>query len=218
MTEKLKRRIYKIYINERPLVLAHKSMVPELREELPNLRLELFYRPRLQSLLNCIDILEKGGQDAIILYNSDDPKRIYEEVKSLYRLVRAAGGLVVNENKRVLMIFRRGFWDLPKGKMELLEARKDAAVREVEEETGLTNVTLKRKLLTTRHTFKSKTGKRVLKINYWYLMKGSGKQELIPQVEEDIKKVEWFDLEKAVLLEPMYKSVRDVLLAFKGLS
>ncbi|MCK7539615.1 MAG: NUDIX domain-containing protein [Marinilabiliales bacterium] len=63
---------------------------------------------------------------------------------SLFNIVIAAGGFVRNEKDEILFIFRRGHWDLPKGKLNhkkgIIEKKKDAAVREVMEETGIEKI------------------------------------------------------------------------------
>jgi 8-oxo-dGTP pyrophosphatase MutT (NUDIX family) len=105
-------------------------------------------------------------------------------------LIQASGGLVENENGEWLLIYRRGKWDLPKGKLEKGEKLDECAVREVEEETGLKKVQLVRPLCVTWHTYHEGT-KFILKESHWYKMKVGGKQSLVPQTEEDIHEVKW---------------------------
>jgi len=138
-----------------------------------------------------------------------------EELKKAFwkkfTIIQAAGGLVVNEENKLLMIFRRGKWDLPKGKLDKGETLEQCAVREVEEETGLANIKLLSHLLTTYHTYHEGT-KFVLKESYWYNMQVSGKQNLQPQLEEDILETRWVTLEEAVALFPeCFPSVVDVI-------
>lgn len=107
-------------------------------------------------------------------------------------IIIAAGGLVENENGDLLMIFRRGFWDLPKGKLDEGESIEECAVREVEEETGLKNVQLKEFLGITKHEYFDRYSTRdVIKETHWYRMYASQNEILIPQTEEDIQKIEW---------------------------
>ncbi len=104
----------------------------------------------------------------------------------------AAGGLVFNEKKELLMIFRRGFWDLPKGKLDKGETIESCAVREVEEETGLRNIELVSFIGITKHEyFDEYSNRQVVKESHWYEMKVSGDQQLIPQTEEDISEIKW---------------------------
>lgn len=126
-------------------------------------------------------------------------------------LVKAAGGLVLNEKEEVLLIHRRGKWDLPKGKLEKGEKLEDCAVREVEEETGLVNVKLLSPLLITWHTYHEGT-KFMLKESHWYTMKVTGEQQLVPQTEEDILQIEWVKQDAlAPYINEAFPSISDVL-------
>ena len=128
-----------------------------------------------------------------------------------FKLVKAAGGFVQNETGDVLMMFRRGKWDLPKGKLERNESTEDGAVRETEEETGLTNIKLISPLITTYHTY-HEGSKFIIKESTWFKMRVIGEQKLVPQTAEQITKVEWVnknDLSK--YLDNTFPSVKDVL-------
>lgn len=102
----------------------------------------------------------------------------------------AAGGIVENENREILFQFRRGVWDLPKGKLDDGESIEECAAREVEEETGLKNVELGELLGITTHYYVER-GVEIEKETYWYAMKVKGKQRLVPQTEEDITDLKW---------------------------
>jgi 8-oxo-dGTP pyrophosphatase MutT (NUDIX family) len=104
----------------------------------------------------------------------------------------AAGGLVLNEKKQILMIFRRGKWDLPKGKLDEGESIEACAIREVMEETGLTKLDLGPLLIITHHTYFDPWIKQeVIKETHWYQMNTHADQTLTPQTEEDIERIEW---------------------------
>jgi 8-oxo-dGTP pyrophosphatase MutT (NUDIX family) len=107
-----------------------------------------------------------------------------------FTLIQAAGGLVKNNENKILMIFRRGKWDLPKGKLDKGEILEDCAIREVEEETGLKNVALHSPLIVTYHTYHEGT-KFILKESHWFTMTIAGKQKLTPQTDEDIFDIKW---------------------------
>jgi 8-oxo-dGTP pyrophosphatase MutT (NUDIX family) len=108
------------------------------------------------------------------------------------RKIIAAGGLVLNDNKELLMIFRRDKWDLPKGKLDDNEKIKDCALREVKEETGLKNVKLEQFLGSTFHEyFDEYSNQDIVKETHWFKMHASSDQPLIPQQEEDIEIIEW---------------------------
>jgi len=119
-----------------------------------------------------------------------DLEALKKAVFKKFIVILAAGGLVVNSADEALLIFRRGKWDLPKGKLDKGEKLEDCAVREVEEETGLRNVELLAPLIITYHTY-HEGSKFLLKESHWYSMKVSGEQKLIPQTEEDIHEIRW---------------------------
>ena len=102
----------------------------------------------------------------------------------------AAGGIVENEEGKILFIYRRGKWDLPKGKLDEGESIEQCAVREVEEETGLRDIRLNDFIDTTSHYYRE-NGKNMLKQTYWYAMTVTGTQKLTPQLEEDILEGRW---------------------------
>lgn len=107
-----------------------------------------------------------------------------------YTLIKAAGGVVYNQKKELLMIFRNGKWDLPKGKLETGESIEECAIREVQEECGVNNLQITSKLSDTYHTYEL-NGKMVLKHTFWFRMKTNFEGELSPQTKEGITKVEW---------------------------
>ncbi|MFI5185208.1 MAG: NUDIX hydrolase [Chitinophagales bacterium] len=152
-----------VYIDE---LNAHtiKTMIYEMEQ--PQVRTGIFYHPDLEKLKN-------GFQKK-------------------FTLIQAAGGLVRNDENKILMIFRRGKWDLPKGKLDKGEKTEDCALREVEEETGLKNTKLDSPLTVTYHTYHEGT-KYILKESHWFTMTVSGEQKLIPQVEEDIFDIKWVE-------------------------
>jgi ADP-ribose pyrophosphatase YjhB (NUDIX family) len=145
-----------------------------------------------------------------IFYHSD-LEQLKKAFWKKFLLIKAGGGLVQNENDEVLFIFRRNKWDLPKGKLDNGETIEQCAVREVEEETGLTNIALKKLLLVTNHTY-SENGKHILKETYWYKMKATSAQPLVPQEEEQITQLKWIrENETASLSKNTYPSIIDVL-------
>lgn len=124
----------------------------------------------------------------------DEVEEMFTRLFEDFQRIDAAGGLVINE-KRVLMIKRFGFWDLPKGKREDGEKVALCAVREVQEECGLTdNLTIIKALEPTYHVYEYK-GVSVLKKTHWFHMETVFSKELIPQVEEGITECSWVQLE-----------------------
>ena len=126
-----------------------------------------------------------------------------------YTLIHAAGGIVSNENDEILMIFRYGCWDFPKGKVEAGEDWETAAVREVEEETGLHDIRITRPYPNTYHTY-TLHDTPILKITHWYEMRAP-KQSLMPQTEEDISQAVW------VARNEVSERLRESYASLKGL-
>jgi ADP-ribose pyrophosphatase YjhB (NUDIX family) len=160
-------------------------------------------------------LLQRKKIMALTVYTEDEAVQVNdaEAFSKNYQVIKAAGGVVVDESGRVLLIFRRGKWDLPKGKLEENEPIELCADREVKEETGLTDLQLRRPLITTYHTY-SERGKSILKETHWFQFDAQGQQHLQPQVEEDISKAEWVSKESLPkFTDNTYQLIRDVLLS-----
>lgn len=135
---------------------------------------------------------------------------IETQIKNFYKVVKAAGGVVFNEEQKILMMYRLGKWDLPKGKRDDNEKAKQTAVREVEEECGI-KVKLTEKLCTTWHTYTMGT-RKILKRTKWYRMNCTNESKMQPQTEEGIEKLEWMtDKEVQAALLNSYSSIRYVI-------
>ncbi len=131
-----------------------------------------------------------------------------------YKVINAAGGLVRNHRGEFLMIFRRGCWDLPKGKLEPDEEIEQCAVREVSEETGLeeNRIQLGNLICTTIHHYEL-SGQQIEKHTYWYnmLYTPSEGEDLKPQTEEDIETAVWVTTKEAEKnLQNTYDTIREV--------
>jgi 8-oxo-dGTP pyrophosphatase MutT (NUDIX family) len=128
----------------------------------------------------------------------------------------AAGGVVVNPNKEILWIFRRGFWDLPKGKLDPNETIEACAIREVMEETGISNLVLGDFILTTKHQYHDiYLNTEVEKTTYWYQMTTDTIQEGVPQTEEDIEAIAWVKkADLAPYLAKTYENINQVMKVF----
>lgn len=128
-------------------------------------------------------------------------------------VILAAGGLVTNEHGELLMIFRRGKWDLPKGKLDEGETIEQCALREVAEETGLSNLEAGTPAGITHHAyFDTYRNADVVKETHWYHMSASSQQSLIPQTEEDITAIRWVkgkDLQEC--LDNSYENIVEIV-------
>lgn len=203
--------MYKIYINDTPLFLLQERERPE-QPPADERNLVARYPGKPKLLLNYADMLEKNDRFESVRLYAEDYDRLVRDFWSHYWVIEAAGGLVFNARREVLLIFRRGYWDLPKGKIDPGESREDAAVREVQEETGLKEVDLDGFLTTTYHTYRDKKKGRVLKVTYWYRMQ-TREENLSPQAEEDIEQAIWQDPKefRAGIGQRVYGNIRDVL-------
>ena len=144
----------------------------------------------------------------IFIYHSN-LEVLWVEFQSKFHCIDAAGGLVTNDQQEVLMIFRLGKWDLPKGKVEKGEELSQAACREVEEECGIENVEVKEFFMNTHHIYYFQE-RWILKNTFWFLMTNNTPQnDLIPQIEEDIAEVCWFDRNAIkVALQNTYPNIK----------
>ncbi len=204
--------MYKIYINEQALILCSSDKLKDISKS--NSHIVSKYFGKKKYLLNYIDMLEKGSSFSNVIIHSEDLEQLKIDFKSLYIRSKAGGGVVVNEKNQILFIHRRGFWDLPKGKIEKNETIKECAKREVIEETGVKKVKVISRLAVTRHQYKRK-GIRYLKFVRWYIMEAK-EQELVPQIEEDIERASWMTLSKFYSKpRKVYKNIIDVLDAFE---
>jgi len=163
--------------------------------------------PAIKSLLH--EIAKPDFHAGILLH--PDLESLKKAFWKHFTIVKAAGGLVENETGQVLLIFRRGKWDLPKGKLEEGESLEECAVREVEEETGLRHIELQEFLLTTYHTYDD-YGHSILKESYWYRMRSSSAEVLVPQTIEDIHEIKWVSREDlAPYMGNTFPSIKAVL-------
>ncbi|MBT3622263.1 MAG: NUDIX domain-containing protein [Flavobacteriales bacterium] len=137
----------------------------------------------------------------------------WENFCDKFTLIQAAGGLVYNYENQLLMIFRNGKWDLPKGKLEEGENIKECAIREVEEECGISGLSISRPLQDTYHVYEL-NAQKILKRTYWFEMKTDFKGNLTPQTEEGITKVCWVNKEDiAQKLENSFGNIIELLKA-----
>jgi 8-oxo-dGTP pyrophosphatase MutT (NUDIX family) len=178
----------KIYFNDKPLFLTD-EITPEIEPYAHHddaVLIDEFSTPGVNSMIHEMR-LEKIHAGIFVHKNLAELEKTF---RKKFTLVKAAGGLVLNDTGEVLMMLRRGKWDLPKGKLDPGESLETCAVREVQEETGLQDVHIEAPLLITYHTY-DESGKHILKESHWYLMKAPGQQPLVPQSEEQITTLEW---------------------------
>jgi len=140
-------------------------------------------------------------------------KYVLKQVKKMFKIIKAGGGVVKNNNDQILFIYRLKKWDLPKGKLDKGETIRDCAKREVEEETKV-KVNLKQKIISTWHTY-TRNKKFILKKTTWFKMDCVDDSKMKPQKKEKIEKVEWMDNStiKEILLSS-YKTLNHVMIEY----
>jgi 8-oxo-dGTP pyrophosphatase MutT (NUDIX family) len=201
--------MYKVFFNDRKLILTDNF------SRHFQVNYGLFYKFRdIDDLKELIALYTQLTRIDTLYLFSHDLDALREEFRKCFIPVNAAGGLVRNDNGDFLLIYRRGRWDLPKGKLNKKETPGEAALREVEEECGIHDIQLIRPLISTYHTYSIEKG-MVLKKTNWFEMRYSGKSSPVPQTEEDIKKVEWVSANRlGPYLNECYPAVRDVFMYY----
>jgi 8-oxo-dGTP pyrophosphatase MutT (NUDIX family) len=194
--------MYKVFVNDKPLFLTN-----EISKE-TNFQLFLLESIDIEQII--VKIFQNKIQKAY-LYHPDE-KEIMKTLKTKIPVSKAGGGLVYNKKGEVLFIFRNGKWDLPKGGIEKGEEIEATAMREVEEETGVNQLTITNKLQKTYHVFK-RNGVYKLKITHWFEMQSAYEGTPEGQIEEGIEKAVW--LNPSQMQEALKNSYENIKLLFK---
>ena len=100
--------MYKVFINERPIILIDSSF------EESDLIILQYKNITISEIIHKL----KGGRVKGFILLCEDLEECWTDFKSNFNLITAAGGLVLNSRKEFLFIFRGGKWDLPKGRIE----------------------------------------------------------------------------------------------------
>ncbi|HRP18337.1 MAG TPA: NUDIX domain-containing protein [Ginsengibacter sp.] len=193
----------KIYFDDRILELTGDSEEPT-----PLTHQQSFYNPSPQLLQEIIGNLESGSYNHVLLSGR---QTLFSEICAHFRRITAGGGIIFNSRDELLIMFRRGKWDLPKGKQDEGESDMECALRECTEETGLKNLSVIRSFGSTFHTY---SGKRsaIFKETIWFLMKWAGGEPLIPQTEEDITELKWVSVfDQPDYMDQTSGSIREIL-------
>ena len=141
-----------------------------------------------------------------VTFTLKNKKEVIKYLKEKFKVIKAAGGIVQNNENKILFIYRLGKWDLPKGKKDKGEKIKDCAVREVEEETN-TKVKIIKRNCTTWHTY-TRYKKFILKKTVWYKMKCIDDSKMKGQKKEKIEKVRW--MENKIINEILMNSYKSL--------
>jgi len=190
--------MYKVFINDVPIILSTQRKIGARYEAYPI---------KTVDFEKLIKDIENKKILFVNLYHKKEEK-LLKHLKKKLKVITAAGGLVFNQKKEVLFIYRKGRWDLPKGKVEKKESLEEGAIREVEEETGVKNLSITKFIDTTYHILK-RNGKYKLKETYWFEMETGYTGQLVPQKEEGIKKVKWKNFDKTQLaIRNSYENIK----------
>ena len=198
--------MYKVFFNQKPIVLTTEITTP--KEDSP------FFYVKFTNKKFIVHALKSKKVKMLFLYHSKEEKLWYYFF-NMFKLIEAAGGLVRNLNtNQYLFIFRNKKWDLPKGRINKNEDVKNAAIREVEEETGVENLSIIKPLNTTFHIFK-KNRKYRLKKTFWYSMTTDYDKELTPETREGIEKAIWINKDSIPSLKnKMYRNINLVISSY----
>lgn len=198
--------MYKVFFNDRTVYFGDNFSKAFMKHK------GLFYKYNgFQELNELVGMFDSLNQISNLYIFHEDMLELFEEFKACFKVIEAGGGLVFNTRGEFLVIHRNGTWDLPKGKLEKGEDFQMAALREVEEETGLQELQLADPLMSSYHTYTLKR-KRVLKKTKWFEMQYGGSAEPFLQAEEGITDYRWVTPgETGFIRENSYASILDVL-------
>lgn len=197
--------MYKVFVNDSPIIIAQSSKIKSI------------FPVFAFNDITFDEIITKLKEKSIkgITLNSTDIENDWISFTNNLKVVPAAGGLVVNDQKQILFIFRNQVWDLPKGWIEKGESVESAAIREVEEECGIFNLSIGKKLITTYHIYHQNG--YILKETHWYLMHSNYNAPLIPQLEEGITEVSFKKTDEIEdILKNTYANIKLVYAAYKA--
>ena len=192
--------MYKVFFNQKPIILTT-SFVEQTKDS------PVFFL-KFANKKSIVAALRSKKVSQLYLYHAQEEK-LWSLFFAIFKVIEAAGGIVQQRtSKKFLFIYRNQKWDIPKGRIEEGESVQSAAIREVEEETGVKDLIITRPLPTTLHLF-HRNGKYRLKKTFWYAMETDFQGDLNPQQEEGIQKAEW--VERAAipsLFENAYSNIK----------
>lgn len=198
-----------IYFNNKPLFITSEinNHLEELLHHEETIFIDEFNQHTVKAMIHEMELARM--KTGVFLHENVD--EVLKTFKKKLKLIVAAGGLVHTGQDEILMIFRHGKWDLPKGKLDEKESLEACAIREIAEETGLENPVIEKPLTITYHTY-HQDGKHILKESHWFLMKSFKQNVFTPQIEEGIMKCEWVPVENiATYVENTHASIIDVV-------
>ena len=202
--------MYKVYFSNRSVEIVPAGSVAGYNDG------RVYYKYQQGDDLSQLPLwFEKADDIDALVIEADSPGTAFDEFISALKREVAAGGVIGNGKGQTLLFWRRGAWDMPKGHQEPGETLEECALREVQEETGLTHIALGEPICVTYHTY-HRGGNFVLKESHWYRMDLTEPEKVKVQAEEDIERASWCGPTRLPrLLRHAYPSIRDVFAAIK---
>ena len=194
--------MYRLFCNNKMLVCRN-FFEQFLDNDIDNSKLSSqLFENTLNKIKNWLENSEEN------IYIDDIDNDILAAVfKEIFHFAPAAGGLVIMNNS-IVAIERNGKVDLPKGHIEKNEQDDIAAMREVEEETAISNLSIIKRLPASYHCYLL-NNQWTLKKTSWFLMKSDDEFKPKPQEEEGISKVFLLNKDNVnYFLENTYPSIR----------
>lgn len=199
--------MYKVFIDHRPVLFISKEELSTKYRSINWDESKMTFK-KVKKELKGIDI------DNPLQIVCEDVKSAYKSCFIDFKKITAAGG-IVESDKGFLLIKRKGMWDLPKGKKDKGEPIEKTAIREIEEECGITAPTINEFICKTIHSYSYKNNP-ILKKTHWYHMNYEGDEKLIPQEKEGITKVAWKSFDKMMSIRgETFGSINEVIDKFK---
>lgn len=197
--------MYEVFMDNKSVVLTDQPNIEVGEDKYLYIQYDDF--EELHFVLDMLTSIEslKGA-----VFHHHDLEVLFTDFRAHFKELDAAGGVVVNELDEVLLIHRRGKWDLPKGKVEIGETQQEAALREVAEECGIVPPENRGHLIDTYHVY-HQNGDRILKKTEWFSM-FAHKEALTPQAVEQIDKAIWVSVSELDIESlDTYRNIRKVL-------
>jgi ADP-ribose pyrophosphatase YjhB (NUDIX family) len=192
--------MYKVFVNQKEIILTSTAPKGKGVKVLPL---------KSTPFKNIIRIIRTTRVKRLYLMH-DNPRKLLSGFKKKLPVTIAAGGVVQHEEGKLLFIYRKKRWDLPKGRVDKGETLEGAAKREVKEETGVKKIKVGKPAGVTYHVFK-RNNRYQLKETHWFFMKTSYEGVLTPEIKEDITKATWKNKSKtAKAIKNTYPNIEDL--------
>ena len=199
---------YIVFLNERAVIIHQNINMPVNSPD--ELHIDFSGKLELEDAYNIF--FRNPGILTLKIKATGNFTEACDAFNSTFKRIEAAGGIVRNQQNEYLFIRRLGVWDLPKGKLHKYEQKEEGAIREVTEETGLTNLMITKPLPSTFHIYTDRKGNEILKETWWFEMFYGKNETPVPQTEEDITEVRWFSLaDLHIPIQNTYSSLKQLL-------